>query len=143
MNLETGHGAFVDTTAIVGFSVAPDPHFDAASREFARLLAEGTRLVTSTDVFDETVTRVMRRAGHRTAVLVGESLRRNSYMEVIAVNETLRAAAWGSFVRYRDSGLSFTDCTSIAVARAHGLTRMFSFDAGFARVGFTLLPQAV
>ncbi len=133
---------FVDTSAIVAYAVEREASHAGAIAELRRLEAEGVRLVTSTDVFDETVTHLRARAGHALAVAVGERLRRSQEMTLIPVTERLRTAAWGIFVRYADQDLSFTDCTSTALARAENIREVFTFDHGFARVGFTLLPRA-
>ncbi len=135
------HGVFVDTSALVACAVEKDDRHAEAAAELLRLLDAGSRLVTSTDVFDETVTRVRGRAGHRAAVTVGEQLRHSHDIRLVAVTEPHRHAAWGLFVRYADQEFSLTDCSSMVLAKANGIREVFTFDRGFARVGFTILPR--
>jgi predicted nucleic acid-binding protein len=39
--------------------------------------------------------------------------------------------AWRLFPQYADRGLSFTDCTSIALLKTRGIESIVSFDADF------------
>ena len=37
---------------------------------------------------------------------------------------------------------SLTDCTSMALMKARGITKAFSFDDDFRKMGFDVLPRA-
>jgi predicted nucleic acid-binding protein len=52
-------------------------------------------------------------------------------IELVHVDEPAFRKAWTLFQRYSDSGLSFTDCTSLATASKHGLASIASFDSHF------------
>ena len=50
------------------------------------------------------------------------------------------AQAWKLFQRYDDKGLSFTDCTILAQVERLELDAVFTFDAGFRKVGVKVVP---
>lgn len=131
---------FVDTSAFVGYFVEKDQHHRAAVACFRELQAAGTRLLTTTDVIDETVTRTRMMAGHGPAVAVGEWLRESRVMFVEEIDSGIGVAAWQVFRKHADRELSLTDCTSISVMKMNGLTEVFTFDSDFDKVGFTRLP---
>jgi len=70
-------------------------------------------------VFDEVGTVALPKTGVERAVAPGEYL----------LNFTV---AWEKF---KSLEMSFTDCTSIAVMRLHGIDKTLTFDRGFKRRG--------
>jgi len=131
---------FIDTSALVALAHTRDRNHGAA-RRFLRQMAKKRRpLMTSTDVFDETVTLVRRRIGHMAAVRTGESLRTSTWCRLVEVDDEHRELAWQMFVRYDDHLLSFTDCTSFAIMQSMRLTDAFTFDDDYVTAGFTPLP---
>ena len=128
---------FVDTSA--WFHLA-DPK--ASSHALARelLLHSRQRLVTSNFIFDEAVTLIRARVGHRLAVEFGEVLRASAITTVVSVTASDEAAAWDHFRRHDDKEWSFTDCTSFVVMRRLGIRCAFSFDDDFRQAGFDVVP---
>jgi uncharacterized protein len=132
---------FVDTSAFLALADRGDgQHARAKSFLRASRRAED-RFVTSSDVFDETVTIVRRRVGHATAVRVGSELQSSRWCQLIEVGEELRREAWDLFVRYDDKLFSLTDCTSFATMRKLGIAGAFTFDDDFVAAGFTVVPS--
>lgn len=116
---------------------------DAHHKRAAKLLRDlpaSDSLVTTDYVFDETITRVRRVAGHSTAVAVGQALRTSSLARIEAVTPSDVAAAWDLFERYDDHELSFTDCVSFAFCDRLGLKTAFTFDDDFETHGLRKVP---
>ena len=134
-------GVFIDTSALVAWASDRDEHHAAAQVEFDRFLDEQRRFVMTTDVFDETVTMLLGRRGHRAAVALGERIRRGEPFRVTDVDAGLRDEAWALFRRYADNPISHTDCTSVIAMRRIGITEVFSFDSDFDRAGVIRLPR--
>ncbi|MBI5369024.1 MAG: type II toxin-antitoxin system VapC family toxin [Planctomycetes bacterium] len=130
----------VDTSALVGLFVERDEWHGPAVACYERLRDERRRLLTTWDVFQETVTAIRKWAGHPQAVTVGEFLRANAAIQLVPTGEETREAAWRLFRKHRGLVLSFTDCTSFVVMRHFGITEAFTFDDDFRRAGFTVLP---
>ena len=133
----TGDRLFVDTSAWFAYVNAADPEH----RRVRELLDEPSgRLVTSTYVFDETVTLVQARLGHRRAVTVGQTLLNAAAIDLLRVTPPDERAAWSLFERRPDKTYSFTDCTSFVVMRRERVTHAIALDAHFAQEGFAVLP---
>ncbi|MBN2496422.1 MAG: PIN domain-containing protein [Deltaproteobacteria bacterium] len=131
--------AFVDTSAWFIFFVANDPDRRAVAAELPGW--EG-RLLTSDYVFDELVTLLRYRAGHREAIEVGNALRDGSLARLIALQPQDLDQAWRRFGQERDKRYSFTDCTSFAAMSRLGLDTAFATDEHFRQAGFTVLPSS-
>ncbi len=129
--------AFVDTGAWFAYVNAGDPDH-ARVRGF--LDKYTGRLVTSTYVFDETVTLTQARLGHSNAVAVGKTLLDPVSVEMIHVTPPDEKAAWNLFEKRPDKSYSFTDCTSFVVMRKQKISRAFTLDVHFSQEGFEVVP---
>ena len=132
---------FIDTGAWYALFDRRDVHHQGARDFFQSLKTRAVRLVTSDYVFDETVTVLRYRAGHRIARAFGEHLHR-SQIACEEVDRTTRDVAWQIFVDHEDQDFSFTDCTSFALMRLHGIQDAFGFDRHFLTFGLTLHPSS-
>jgi uncharacterized protein len=132
---------FVDTSAFYALADRKDSNHRRARAFLAALQRKGQSLLTTTDVFDESVTLVRYRLGHQAAVTLGDKLSASKWCRVLEVRDDLRRSAWDIFVRYTDQTFSFTDCTSFATMRSMRLSDAFTFDRrDFAAAGFVALP---
>lgn len=61
--------------------------------------------------------------------ILGEGKHR--WAELMRIDATTWAAARARFARHSRAGLSFTDCTSVAIVEGMGLEAILSFDQGF------------
>jgi hypothetical protein len=134
-------GVLLDSSAILAWACDREERHEEAVEEYRVLDAEGRRFVITTDVFDEAVTLVVGRCGHRMAVGVGEFLRGGTPIKLIEIDPRLRDEAWRLFRRHSDHPLSFTDCTSIVTMQRLGITEVFSFDSDFDRAGLRRRPR--
>jgi uncharacterized protein len=127
---------FVDTSAWYALANRDDPDGKAVK---GALSGRGVRALTSTYVFDEAVTLMLKRQGHKPAVTLGDALRSEA-VELVPVDETDLEAAWELFRSRGDKGYSFTDCTSFALMRRLGLDTAIALDEDFAKEGFKVKP---
>lgn len=128
---------FVDTGAWFAYANAGDPDHKRI-REF--LDKYPGRLVTSTYVFDETVTLTQARLGHQRAMTVGATLLDPTVVEMVHVAPSDEKAAWNLFEKRPDKSYSFTDCTSFVVMRRQKIAGAVTLDDHFSQEGFTVVP---
>jgi predicted nucleic acid-binding protein len=134
----TGHRLFVDTGAWFAYVNGADPDHRSVRQILDRPAA---RLVTSSYVFDETVTLTQARLGHRRAVAVGRTLLDLAVAELLSVTPADERLAWSLFEQRSDKTYSFTDCTSFVLMRRGMITTAVVLDEHFAQEGFAVLPE--
>ncbi len=127
---------FVDTSAWVALANSKDPN---GKRVAAELKASGVRAMTSTYVFDETVTLLQRRLDHASASAMGDYLR-SQEVELMPIDEEDAEAAWSLFKDRPDKGYSFTDCTSFVLMRRLGVKDAITLDDDFRKERFKVKP---
>jgi hypothetical protein len=133
---------FVDTSAFYALADKEDTNHRRARAFLTTLQRKGQALVTTTDVFDETVTLVRYRLGHPAAVTLGGKLLESRWCRIVEVMDETRRGAWDIFVRCADQTFSFTDCTSFATMHSMHLPVAFTFDRrDFAAAGFVARPD--
>jgi predicted nucleic acid-binding protein len=134
---------FVDTGAWVALLNGPEHLHQRAVAAYSALVEEGARLVTSSDVIDETATRLRYDASlaaaldFRDAVAKAEKSRLVRVLQVDAATQHKGFAIWE---KYPKVTLSLTDATSVVLARGLSIKTVFGFDGDFRAVGFTLIP---
>lgn len=105
--------------------------------------ATGTRLVTTNYVIDETATRLRYDLGLPRAIHFREALRqaeRIGQLDIAWIDRRLADSAWSILQQYADVAYSFTDATSIAVARSRRIREVFAFDEDLEAAGLTVSP---
>jgi predicted nucleic acid-binding protein len=133
---------YVDTGAWIALLNGRERLHTRAVAVYASLADEGTRLVTSSDVIDETATRLRYDVSlaaaldFRDAVAKAEKSRLLRVLQVDASTQHKAFALWEKFPKVT---LSLTDATSAVLARSLSIKTVFSFDADFRALGFTLL----
>ena len=128
----------MDTGAWFAYANAADPDH----RRVRAVLDEPRgRLISSSYVFDETVTLTRARLGHRRAAAVGRTLLDARLVDLLRVTPADEQAAWTLFERRPDKSYSFTDCTSFVLMRRERIERAIALDAHFSQEGFLVLPR--
>lgn len=99
-------------------------------------------------IYDEAVTLTLRRGGSASAAQrLGERLRGvdpfPQVYEMLWVAATVFSDAVDTFERYDDQGLSFTDATTVALAKRHDVDWVLSFNDDFDGVVDRLDPETV
>lgn len=126
----------IDTGVFVAFSNKRDPNHSEALEIVKNVAANkyGTPYV-SDYIFDEAVTTTLARTGRiDLAIDLGKMILEgpeHPFIVMLRVTEDLFADAWANFVKYGKGGLSFTDCTSLALMSEREIETIASFDTGF------------
>ena len=124
---------FIDT----GIFVAARNKRDVNHKRAVSLLKEALKgvygaLYTSDYVFDEAVTvALVRTRRPEIAIDMGNFISSSRKLRIIYVNKIVFEEAWSIFVKYAEKRLSFTDATSIAIMKRHGIDYIMSFDKHF------------
>lgn len=130
---------FVDTSAFVAIVNRSDQYHQKA-KEFVTALEPSVKFHTSNYIIDETITRIRMRAGHKPALNFGKGIFTSRIYRIHYIDESIEREAFKIFEKYQDQKLSFTDCTSIALMRRLGITKIFAFDEDFVALGFEIVP---
>jgi uncharacterized protein len=131
---------FVDTGAFLALWLPEDGHHKAASAAWDDLQAHPARLFTSSFIIDETVTLLGRRAGAKFAAARARSILASEALSLLRPDAEDERAALAAYEKYADQGVSFTDAVSFTLMRRCRIHRAFTFDAHFARAGFSVWP---
>ena len=124
---------FVDSCVFFAMYSKNDVHHAEAVRllEFA-LSGRGGTVYTSDYVFDETVTLARVRTHNAEIPLtIGKAIIESPRVIMLKVDDDVFNQSWDIFSEYCSKGLSFTDCSSIALVKTHGIDTIFSFDSHF------------
>lgn len=134
----------MDTSGWYAVAAVKDKYHSEGARHFKELLGSAAQLFTSDYVLDETLTRLRYDTSHREALAFWqkiEAAQQAHVLTVLRVDEPIWTAALDIFIRYEDQLLSFTDCSSFELARAHALDEVFAFDDHFRMFGLVVLPE--
>ncbi len=86
-------------------------------------------------IFDEFVTFLKARSFPKNLVEeIGDSLLSEKTIELLRVDNHIFNDSWQMFKKFDD--LSFTDCTTIVLAKEFGIKKVASFDSGFDRIEY-------
>ena len=122
----------LDSSLLIAFKVSNDAHHAKAIALMKQIVVSesfGKPIITNF-IFDETVTGIFVRSKNlKLAVEYGNELLAS--LEVLEINEENFREAWKMFSEQKNSRLSFTDCTTIAVMNAHSTRQIATFDGDF------------
>lgn len=131
---------FLDTSFILALEDADDQHHEEARTYWLSFPRKPKPLVTTSYIFDETITLIRKRLDHAHAKEAAQRLRSSPSVNLIHINEDDFEAGWKWFERYPDKGFSFTDCVSFAVMKRLRIKVALTFDRHFAQAGFERKP---
>ena len=126
----------IDTGVFVAFHNIRDENHEAALRLISAIACGEMGPALTTDyVFDESVTvTLIRTRRPELAISLGKLILGETtppFIEIARVNVEQFKRAWSLFGKYSGKGLSFTDCTSLAVMDSRSIDKIASFDSGF------------
>ncbi len=130
---------FVDTSAWVALKDKSDKHNQKAIELNKELLLNKNRYFTSNYIIDETLTLILMKLNHNTAIEFGEEIRNSKLIEIIYLDKELEEDSWQFFKKYSDKNFSFTDCSSFIIMKKFGIQKAFSSDHHFEQAGFIKL----
>jgi predicted nucleic acid-binding protein len=135
---------YVDTGGWLALINGRERLHRAATETYTELLKSGARFATSSDVLDETITRLRYDVGLPAAIsfrgAVEKAQARRS-LRVMWIDVKVHQAAWALIERHRNVELSFTDATSAVIARELKVKKVLGFDGDFRSLGFELVPH--
>lgn len=126
---------FVDSSAWVALFSDTDQNHKKACDIYDNLKEVKAVLHTSDYVFDETVTFILQRRGHRLAIVAGDALLSSGLVSIAHIIDETLQTAWDLFRKYDDKKLSFTDITSFTLSREMAINKIFTFDSDFKKIG--------
>lgn len=133
----------VDTGAWIALLSRTDDLAVPAQARYRELAANGTLLVTTNYVVDETATRLRYGAGLGAALgfrrLLDDSVGQRR-LRIEWIDEKVEREGWQILEQYAAVTLSLTDATTGAVARRNGIDEIFGFDADFEALGLVVIP---
>ena len=136
------NAVFVDTGGWMACADGADPAHSACAAARDAALEAGRILITTDFVVDETLTLIRFRLGLGAANTWWQQIDGSARLRWERVENDRFERARTLFFQYRDKGLSFTDCTSIAIMRELKLKTVITTDRHFHQVGFDVLPAA-
>ncbi|QGZ90257.1 type II toxin-antitoxin system VapC family toxin [Microcystis aeruginosa] len=131
---------FLDTSYIIALEIANEDTHEQVLQNWLTLALSKPFLVTTTYVFDETVTFFNSRNLHGKAVEIGKRLRESPDIELIEIDRDLFDRGWQYFQKYQDKSYSLTDCLSFIVMENRRIFTALSLDNHFLQAGFQKLP---
>ena len=134
-------GLFVDTAGWMACADGADTWHGPACAARDAALEQGSMLVTTDYVIDETLTLIRKRLGLGAAEAWWEQVEGSSRLRWEWIGVTRAEKARRVFFRHRDKEYSFTDCTSLVVMQELKLKQALTTDEHFRQMGFQVLPS--
>lgn len=134
---------FVDTSYWLALELNDDQNYERALFHWRSLVETPFAIVTTSYIFDETVTYLNSRNHHEKAVEVGENILLSPTIELVHVDENLFFEGWAMFQKYQDKRYSLTDWVSFVVMRQKELNTALTFDRHFNQAGFRIEPENI
>lgn len=131
---------FADTSYWLALELGDDQNHETALAHWQSLVKTSFAIVTTSYIFDETITYLNSRNHHEKAVEVGENLLLSSTIELVHIDENLFFGGWTIFQKYQDKRYSLTDCLSFLVMTQKKLETALTFDKHFVQAGFKTEP---
>ncbi len=132
---------FIDTSAFVALADRADQYHQSATRFFREEVGPSDQLHTSNFVIDETITRLRSASGYQIAVTFAEKAYSTHVYQIHTVDRELEHEALKLLRRFHDHELSFTDCTTAALASRLSTRHLFAYDHVFQQIGYVLVPN--
>ena len=132
---------FMDSGYLVGLTLRNDQHHEDAVNHWERVVQGALEIVTTSLVLVEAVTFINSKGYHDEAVLIGNTLLENPFIQMHYVDETLLMEGWEYFSRHGDKRYSLVDCVSFVVMEKYDIYTAYAFDRDFIQAGFMIEPM--
>jgi uncharacterized protein len=132
---------FIDTSGWGSFFVSSEPFHADAVAYVRRWRSDGTRLITTNYVLAELTALFTRplRLPRPFLLRVADTLRSESWVEIVHIDPSLDAQAWALLKQRPDKEWSLADAASFLVMRQRGITEALTGDHHFDQAGFIRL----
>lgn len=123
-----------DTSFLIASNIVKDiNHKNAQSLKLKLKDKEFGQCFISDYIFDEFVTFLRAKSFNENIVKeIGDSLLAEESIKLLKIDLHIFLQSWEFFKK--SNNLSFTDCTTITLAKEFGIKNIASFDSGFDRV---------
>ena len=135
--------SFVDTSAWISYSLSQQPEHIIIKNLVNRLIKDHVTIVTSNDVIDETVTRLIYDTNIKIAQEFISRIKASSQTDSLVqlwVDEQIQAEAFETVEKFAEHRLSLTDATTIVLMNRFNIESVISLDSDFRKVGIKTLP---
>ena len=125
---------FIDSSLIVADKIENDQHHKEAAKTMSYIAAGkyGKPLI-SDYIFDEILTVIFSRSKKLPiAIETGQEIRNS--VEIRRITESDFEDAWQIFKNQKNTKLSFTDCTTLALMLKEGIRNIATFDQDFSKI---------
>jgi hypothetical protein len=124
----------LDSSLIIAYSNEVDENHGKAKKVIGDVVRGKYGPPVITDyVFDEVVTvMLLRTKSLAHATKLGETLL--GATRLVRIDDDLFEKAWAIFKQQRKNRFSFTDCTTIAVCKANGISNVATFHEDFSKL---------
>lgn len=126
---------FVDTSAWCALFYAKDKYHSDAKIYWGKIIISKTKIFTSYDIFNETVTLIRVKVGHYWAAKFGQMFFASKIINKIETDDNLRLSGWDIFTKYKNFNLSFTDCLTFVIIKKFNINNIFTYDEDFEKLG--------
>ena len=126
----------LDTSFLIALNNARDVNYKNAQTLKIRLKdKEFGQCYISDYIFDEFVTFLMAKSFPANTIKeIGDALLAEESIKLLKIDLHIFLESWESFKKLNK--LSFTDCTTIILAKEFGIKNIASYDSGFDRITF-------
>ena len=134
--------AFLDSGFFIAWAVRKDEYHDSSQQALVSFKTNKTRLYTSNYVLQETITRIIYKAGFATAKLFIDrvsELETAGLITVIWIDRLLHQESLKILQKYRDHPFSFVDVSIIAVVKRLKLERIYTTDSLLRQTGLDVI----
>lgn len=134
--------AFLDSGFFIAWAVRKDEYHDSSQQALVSFKTNKTRLYTSNYVLQETITRIIYKAGFATAKLFIDrvsELETAGLITVIWIDRLLHQESLKILQKYRDHPFSFVDVSIIAVVKRLKLERIYTTDSLLRQTGLNVI----
>ena len=133
----------LDTSYILALEIKNESDHQQVLESWAILAKSKPVLVTTTYIFDETVTFFNSRNLHNKAVEVGNRILSSPDIELVEIDKNLFNRGWQYFQTHQDKSYSLTDCLSFIVIKKREIVTDLTLDHHFLQAGFQILPSSL
>jgi predicted nucleic acid-binding protein len=130
---------FIDTAFLVALIRSKETLYPRASRLVTQLAARRTRMVTTDAVLIEYGNFFSRLPQRGEVVGWISRIRGNADWLVERLDGALLGRSEARYQKFHDKNWSMTDCISMEVMQARGISEIATTDKGFKQAGFSLL----
>lgn len=135
--MTTFETVFVDSSAWISYASSTDSNHGKALNVFQTFGNPAIRVFTSFFVVDETITKIRKLHGQRSAhAFFTEQMRleRKKYLRILPVTKQTILGAIRLLNQYpTPNTFSLTDATNVVLMKKYSISRLFTFDRDFKR----------